>query len=99
MSQPQQPPHRNPLLPCVRQRLLVRVPDTQEIVPLTLQVMEEIQARMKGKLRQDLAVYAIKDPLAPLFFPPKGLSTQMDDILPTLQSISKNSLCTGGGDQ
>lgn len=87
MSQLQQPSQGNPLLPCVRQRLLVRVPDTQEIVPLPLEVMEEIQAKMKGKLRQELAVYAIKDPLAPLFFPPKSLSTQMDDILPTLESI------------
>ena len=85
MNQPQQPPHSNPVLPCVRQRLLVQVPDTQEIVPLTLEVMEEIQ----GKLGQNLAVYGIKEPLAALFFPRNGLSTQMDDILPTLESISK----------
>jgi hypothetical protein len=96
MSQPQQPSPRNPLLPCVRQRLLVQVPDTQEIVPLTLEVLEEIQAKMKGKLGQKLAVYGIKEPLAPLFFPRNGLSTQMDDILPTLESISKKFSVYGG---
>lgn len=89
MSHPQQPLRSNPLLPCVLQRLLVRVPDTQEIVPLTLEVMEEIQAKMKGKTGQELAVYAINGPLAPLYFPPKGLSTQTDDVLPTLESISR----------
>lgn len=94
MNQPQQPPHSNPVLPCVGQRLLVQVPDTQEIVPLTLEVMEKIQAKMKGKLGQNLAVYGIKEPLAPLFFPRNGLSTLSDDILPTLESISKKfSVC------
>jgi hypothetical protein len=96
MDEPQQPPHSNPVLPCVRQRLLVQVPDTQEIVPLTREVMEEIQAKMKGKLLQNLAVDAIKEPLAPLFFPPNGLSTQMDDILPTLESIYKKFSVYGG---
>ena len=89
MDEPQQPPQSNPVLPCVRQRLLVQVPDTQEIVPLTLEVLEEIQAKMKGKLGQELAVYGIKEPIDPLLFPRNGLSTQMDDILPTLESISK----------